>query len=43
MDAAMIRESADAFGAFVETATVDELAYHWIVATNGRAWELPSA
>jgi tetratricopeptide (TPR) repeat protein len=42
-DAGMMRRSADAFGAFVETATVEDSAYHWVVAANGRAWELLSA
>lgn len=42
-DAGMMRRSADAFAAFVETATVDDSAYHWVVAANGRAWELIAA
>ncbi|MGE3306581.1 MAG: caspase family protein [Rhizobiaceae bacterium] len=42
-DAAMLRMSADAFATFVETATMDDSAYHWIVAANGRAYVLVAA
>lgn len=35
-----LRRSADAFGAFVETAKPDYSAYHWVVAANGRAYTL---